>query len=176
MKPMSGSPSRQQLLLFAAIGVVGWGVVSLSAMPLWMKLHHLEEQGMVSQKKLVRLRELANRRNVIDQAYQRYAAVWSKESEEVAHRAFLDELEQLAQADQLQLNLKPRPIEREGDVVRVGVELDVEAAQPALFAFLDRLFSQASLIELERLKISTTPSADHPLRATLVVNKVLIRP
>ena len=176
MTPTAPASNRQQFLLIAALAVVGWAVVSSAAMPLWSRLSELDEQSLVAQKKLIRLRELASRQAQIDHDYAAYHPFWSKASNEAAQREFLDELEQLAQADGLQINLKPRPLEQEGGIRRISVELDVEASQQALMSFLDRLFSHPSLIELERLKIASAVSDQPTLRASLLINKILINP
>ena len=167
---------REQQLAIAALGVmVSWVVVSWIGLPLWNHLNQLDQQRLLAEKKLTRLKELASRKPIIEQAYQRYARFRSAEPDERIQQAFLNELEQLGQGGEFSMNLKPRPAQRQGDVTRFGVELDVEATQQDLLAFLDRLLASASLLELERLRISTTASKDHPLKATLLVNKVIVR-
>ena len=67
MSPATPTSNRQQFLLIAALAVVGWAIVSSAAMPLWGRLSELDEQSLVAQKKLIRLRELAGRQAQIDQ-------------------------------------------------------------------------------------------------------------
>lgn len=174
---MRGKSYREQKLALAAIAVISlWVVVSWLGLPLVDRFTQLERYATVSRKKLARLRELASRKPVIEQAYDAYAAYRSGESDESAKTAFLNELEGLAQGGGLQLSLKPRPIQRDGPISRLGVELTIDATQEALLAFLDRLLTQPSLIELDRLRISATTSKEYPLRAILVVNRVVVRP
>jgi len=169
-------PREQKLALAAGVVIAVWMVVSWLGLPLVERFHQLEQQAMVSRKKLVRLRELASRKPSIEQAYAAYAMYRDDESDESAKTAFLSELEELARAGGLSLSLKPRPIQREGHVSRLGVELDVEATQEALLAFLDRLLSHPALIELDRLRISATVSSERLLRANVLVTKVVVRP
>lgn len=167
-------PREQQLALTALLVISAW-VFAWFGLPLWDRLSQLEQRATVSQKKLARLNELITRKPLIEQAYQAYAGVFSDESDELIQGVFLDELEQLARAGNLQINLKPRPIQREGKVSHLAVELEVDATQEALLAFLDRLLTRSSLIELDRLRIAATASTESPLRATLLINKVVVR-
>ncbi len=169
-------PRERKLALSAVIVVATWVIVASLGQPLWQRWHDLGQQTTVSQEKFDRLRRLASRKVAIERAYREAAHFLSTEPEDLVQRAFLDELEALARAGNLQISLKPRPIQRDGRVSRLGVELEVDATQEALLAFLDGLLSRPSLIELERLRIAATSSQDSPLRATLLVNKVVIRP
>lgn len=176
MKLPSWSARERRLGLVVA-GLVGiWIIGSWVVQPLWNQVLELHGQATTSQAKLVRLRELARRAPAIEQAYQRYADRLSAEPPQLLQQHLLDELERIARDAAVQINLKPRPIGEEGQVERVGVEVDVDAPQAALWVFLDRLFATASLIDVERLRISTTASKDAPLRATLVVNRIIVRP
>jgi hypothetical protein len=169
------APREQKLVLLAAVLIAMWVVVSRIGRPLLDQLTQLEQRTSASQQKLDRLRELADRHPSIERAYQAYAVYRSEESDESGQGAFFSELEELAQSVGLQLSLKPRPIQRDGSLSRLKVELDVEATQEKLLAFLDRLFAHPSLIELDRLRISASASKAYPLKATLLVNKVVIR-
>jgi len=52
----------------------------------------------------------------------------------------------------------------------------LKATQASLFDFLDRLLSWPRLIEIDRLTITSSPSHDYPLRANIVVSRVVLRP
>ncbi len=168
-------PRERLLTLVVVIVVTLWIVLSRVGEPLWSRLTTLGQQREVSQKKIARLQGLIRRKPSIEAAALRYAIFRSDEPDELLQRAFLDELEHVAGAGNLQVSLKPRPIERQAQSSRLGVELEVDATQDALFGFLDRLLSSPNLIELDRLRISTTASKDAPLRAILVINKIVLK-
>ena len=175
---MAGTPfsSRERsLALLAGMIIVLWALVSILLLPLWSRFADLQSTMSGARAKLERLQQLANQKPKIEQRSQSYAPFWSDEPDEALRSAFLDELEQLAASVSLQLNLKPRPSQQEGHVSKLGVELEVDATQEALLAFLDLLFKQPSLYEIDRLRISSSASKDFPLRATLTVNKVVVR-
>jgi len=176
MARTSWSARERKLTIVTVMVILVSVIVSWLGLPLWNRLTQLDQATLVSQKKLARLRELASRKPAIEQAYQAYTPFRSPESDEVIQGTFLDELEQLARAGNLQISLKPRPIQRQGHMSRLGIELEIGATQQALLAFLDQLLTRTSLIELERLRISTTVSKEYPLRATLLVNKVVVHP
>jgi hypothetical protein len=142
---------------------------------LWDRLRILDRQALAARQRMAQFKALAARTPRIDQRSQAYAGFWSEGSDELLRQTFFEELEQFAGGGKLPLNLKPRPIRREGRVGRLGVELEVDATQAELLAFLDRVFAHPSLVELERLRIAPTASPESPLRATLVVNKVIIQ-
>ena len=172
--PPRWDKSLQKPTLVVLAGLSTWMLSVWLGLSLWNRLKELDRQQLVAWQQRARLEALAARQPHIEQQARIYASFWADGSDEFLQQALFDELEQFAAEDGLQLNLKPRPIQRDGDVHRLGVELEVEATQGSLLAFLDRLFSSPSLFELERVRISTAASAEYPLRATLVVNKVVI--
>jgi len=151
-----------------------WMLSAWIGLSLWNRLKELDRQHLVAWQQRARLEALAARQPHIEQQSLTYASFWADGSDAFLQQAFFDELEQFAAEGGLQLNLKPRPIQRDGDVRRLGVELEVEATQGSLLAFLDRVVASSSLCELERLRIATAASAEYPLQATLVVSKVII--
>lgn len=167
---------EQRLAFVTGVVLLTGGIVSWVVAPRWQRLAELREQAALTLEKLQRLEALARQRPDIDAAYQGYAALVSSDDPEAAQRRFLDELDLLAQGAQLHLDLKPQPIQAAETLKRVSVEIDVQTTQDALLAFLDQLLTQPALIELERLRISTAVSAEAPLRANLVVTKVLVPP
>lgn len=168
-------PREQKLALAAMVLIAIWVIVSWVGAPLVDRFTQLQQQTSLSRKRLLRLRELAGHTPAIEQAYAAYARYRDKTPDESAQSAFLSELEESARSGGLSLSLKPRPLQHDGEVSRFGVELDLEGTQNAVLAFLDRLLSHPSLIELERLRLSGTVSTTRPLKANLVVTKVLVR-
>ena len=159
----------------AAMIIICWVGLSLVGEPLWKRSADLERQMMVAQKKLERLQQLAARQGAIEQAVRAWSQFWSDQPDEQLQQEYLEELERLAATKDLHLNVKPHPIRRQGEVSRFEVELEVESSQEQLLAFLDQLLAHPSLLELDRLRISSTASKDHPLKADCVISKVVIK-
>ena len=141
---------------------------------LWNRLGILDRQARAARQRMAQLQALAARTPQIAQRSRAYAGFWSEGSDERLRQAFFEELEQFAGEGTLQLNLKPRLLQREGRVGRLGVELEIAATQAELLAFLDRVFAHPSLVEVERVRIAPTAAPESPLRATLIVNKVIL--
>ena len=173
--PAHWSWRERHLAVVAALVVALWGIVGYAALPLRARLHTLRERTGVEERKLTRLHELLRRQTAIARTYETYADFRSEQPPATLQRDFLDALETLTQQGHVQINLKPRPVECATDVVRVGVEVDVEATQEALLAFLDQLFAQPAAIELDRLRVTITGVTEAPLRANLVLQKTLMR-
>ncbi len=169
------SPSEQRLVLCVALllltGAAGW-----VGWPLWVRLQEVEERVHLSQQKMVKLRELAADAPSIEQAHVAYATFMTTESDEAAHRAFLEELEELAREGNLQLSLKPGRVEQQGRISRLGVEVEADATQEELLAFLDRVLSWSGLIELDRMRLSATASQESPLKGQFSLSRVVVRP
>lgn len=149
---------------------IGWG------RPLWQRLAHLEQEASTAQQRVAQLQALMQRRAIIEQQAQTYAKFSTAEPEEVLQRQLLDELERWAEDTGVQLNLQPRPVQREDVVSRLKVEVELEGPQAALLAFLDRMLSTPSLLQLDRVHITAASSKDSRLRANLVVTRLLLHP
>lgn len=162
-------------LWIVGIGLLSWLVIGWGGLPLWHRLTHLEQEASSSRQRVGQLQELLGRQSDIEQRAQAYARFSSADSEDVLQRRLLDELEQWAVDTNVQLNLKPKAIQREGTVSRLGIEVELDSSQEALLAFLDRLLRAPSLLELDRLQISATASKEFPLRTQMTVSRVLIR-
>lgn len=169
------SSRERHLAIMTAALVATWLVVSWVVLPLWDRLSLLHQQGGGSEEKLARLQTLLHHRGDIERQYQQYTAYFSRDPDEVLHSAFLDELEELAGAEGLQINLKPQSVERDDRLNRVTVELDVDGTQEAILGFLERLLTAPQLMEVERFRVSTTASVDRPVQASVVVTKLVLR-
>lgn len=169
------SANERRLTVATTILVVGWLALSGAILPLWDRLGLLHQQAEGSWEKLARLQGLVDNRQSIDQRYRRYAEFFSEASDEALHSEFLDELERLAGAGGLQLNLKPLPVEREGRLSRITVELEVDGTQEAILDFLDQLLASPDLMDVERFRLATTASEERPVQASLVVTKLVLR-
>ena len=146
-----------------------------SLVPQWSRLGDLQREEELARAKLAKLERLMRRRPEIERAFVSYAPFRSEEPDVMAQRVFLDELQQLS-GEGLHLNLKPRAPAADGEMSRVAVEVEVDGDQASLTEFLDRLLAWPRLIEIERLRINPSPNREYPLRAFLVINKVLLRP
>ena len=167
---------RERTLAVAAAAALGlWLLVAVVILPLWDRLPELRDRAALAQEKIQRLRELSGRRSA--GGPQAVDSLWrSEQSPELLQRDFLEEIEQWARSDEIQINLRPKPLARGKDTVRLGLELDIESTQEALLAFLDQLLSQPALLEIDRLKIGLSASKERPLRTTALVNKVVLHP
>ena len=172
---MFGTFRERLLATIAGMVIATWVVVSWIGLPLWDRLTELQERAQLGGQKLQRLQALAHRHPSRVKTPSTDPAFWSSASAEELQRLFLDELDGLARAGKLQLNLKPRPTQRDGSAIRLSVELDVDATQESLLSFLDQLLRKSWLVELERFRITTTASNDYPLRAALLLTKIVLR-
>ena len=171
------SARERKLALLVGIGAPLWGLVNGVGLPLWDRLTQLDQQAQAAQRKLDRLVELAARKPAIERAYGEHADLFVSAEESMEHiqRAFLDDLERLARAEQLQIDLRPKLVQDHRQVSRISVEVTIEATQEAALAFVDQVLKLPRLVELERLRIATTVSQERPLRVNLIVNHVVIR-
>jgi hypothetical protein len=168
------TPTRRlTLIVVALVLVVSAGLFSGLLLPQWSRLGELRQQEAVAQAKLGKLERLMRRRPAIERAHEAYAEYRSDEPGVMAQRVFLDELEQLS-GEGLHLNLKPKATESGAAVPKVAVEIEVDGDQAVLMEFLDRLLAWPRMIEIERLRIGPSPSREYPLRAFLVINKLLL--
>ena len=173
---MRAFSARERTLAIATIAVlVTWVAVSGLALPFWERWNLLRQRAEGSQEKLARLNTLVDRRGSIERQFQRYGVFFSDQPDERLQSEFLDELERLAGAGNLQLDLKPRPVQHAGRLSRLTVELDVDGTQTDILGFLDQLLTSPSLIDLERFRLSTTTSPERPVQASLVLTKVVLR-
>ena len=168
-------PRERRLALIAGVVVGCWLFVSWLVQPLWDRLSDLCLRVEHQTEKLEALNRLAKQVPAIEERYQRVAAYLAGEDDERAQSAFLNELELLSRGSELHVNLKQRPPKREERLSRFEVELDVEGAQDALLAFLDRLIAMPTLMAVERLRLSTIPTKADQLRANLVIQHLAIR-
>ena len=173
---MRAFSARERTLAIATIAVlVTWAAVSGLALPLWERLSWLRQRAEGSQEKLARLTTLMDRRGSIERQFQRYGVFFSDQPDERLQSEFLDELEQLAGAGNLQLDLKPRSVQHAGRLSRMTVELNVDGTQADILGFLDELLTSPSLMDIERFRLSTTTSAERPVQVSLVVTKAALR-
>ena len=155
--------SAVTLMVVAAAAVLGGAV-----WPLWERRRQLDDNLVLVQTRLARLRALAGRApaQAVDDGL-------ADQPPARLQRAFLDELEHWSSAGHLQMNLKPQPPVRDRGVLRLGVELELEGAQADLLAFLDRVLASPALLEVARLKIAPGASPERPVRAWLTITRVV---
>ena len=166
---------ERRLLLIASIVIGCWAVVSLIVVPLREQATDLEQRLDSQTLTLETLHRLLAQRSSIEQRYQAASGLLSEESAEGIEAALLAELEALAQRSGVQINLKPKPTKQEGQVSRVGVELDFHATQEHLLGFLDELLRANRLIQIERLHISGAPGKPGLLRAQLHIEQLTLQ-
>ena len=169
--------SRERTLALAAALVIGVSVLMMKVMaPLWDRLAQLRQRESVSQEKLERWRSLVAHRDDIERAFARYDSFRIGEPPERIQAALLHELEELARSSNVQMALKPRPVQSDARAHQIGLELQLDGTQPAVLGFLDHLFAWPRLLTFERIRLSTTALSDRPLRANLIVTVYALRP
>ena len=170
------NPRERRLVLVTSI-VIGCGVIfSGILVPLGHRAHDLEERAQMQTLKLETLGRLLAQQPTIKQKYQTISSYLSEDNEEAAESTFLADLERLAQQANVHLNLKPKPARQEGAVRHLGVELDFQATQEQLMAFLDALLQMPRLVQIERLYISCVPVKLDLLRKQLLLEQFTVHP
>lgn len=175
MKIPRFSLREQRLAFVTGVAILTGVVVSKGLAPGWQRWQDLRDQAGMSLQKLQRLQGLVEQQPAVEAAYQQHADLLSADEAEPAQRRFLDDLDLLAQG-QLRLDLKPRPAQTADGLTRLSIEIDAQGTQEAILAFLDQLLTSPAPVELERLRIFSSSSLEAPLRANLVVTKVLVPP
>ena len=164
-------PSEQRLALMAALVLLSWGVVSWIVQPLWDRVRELQLHVDRQLEKLEAVNRLLSQEPSVARRHQALASHLQVESDE---GSLLHELEALSWQSNLTLNLKPHPLKAEDHVSRLEVELDVEGSQEKLLAFLDALLGLPRLVAIERLRISSIPTKEQQLRASLLIQQLTL--
>ena len=168
-------PRERRLALIAGAIIGCWGIVSWVMQPLWDRIKDLRQHVESQTEKLAAFSSLLEQAPSVERSHQQFAAYLSAKDDEQGQGAFLNELETLCRAANLQLNLKPRPAKHEERVSRFEVELDVEGAQANLLAFLDSLLHLPKLVSLERVRMSSVPTKESILHANVVIQLLALR-
>lgn len=168
------SARERRLTLIAAMLIGAWAAVSWVVEPLWFRARQAEQHVEIQTRKFQQFGDLFAERDAIEQQYQAIVPYLGGGNAQ-APAGFLGELEVLAKRADVQVDLKPKPVKQQGDLSRLGVELQLQATQAQLFAFLDALLTMPRLIEVERLQISSAPGQADILRAYLVIEQVTLR-
>lgn len=168
------NPRERRLLVFAGVAVGMWFVFARFFEPLWERAQELSQQVASQSAKVDKLNELFAKRQAIDQEYQLIQPYVSEEAPDADPATFLGELEALARRADVQVDLRPKPAVRRGDVTRVGLEIDLNAPQDHVLAFLDAVFNMPRLIEIKRVHISSAPGRSGLLRAHLVMEQLVL--
>ena len=168
-------PRERRLAVIAGTLIACWALLSALVQPLWGRVRALQVRVTAHAEKLDALRRLLARGGAIERAYAALAPYLETADDETVRSALLAQLESLARTTGARLSLKPKPMTREGPAGRFDIELEAEGNQEALLAFLDRLFALPRLMAIERLRIAAAPAAPQTLRASLVVQTLLLR-
>lgn len=167
-------PRERRLAMIAAVLIGCWGLVSWVAQPLWDRIQDARSKVELQTEKLDALRRLLAEASAIEQDYAGRASYLDAADDERAQSAFLNTLETLSRDANLQVDLKPRPMKREGRLSRFEVELSVEGSQEQLLGFLDALLGMPRLITIERMRLSSIPLKENWVRANLVIQKLAL--
>ena len=176
MKPLlSFRPRERRLAFIAAMFLLSWGVVSWIVQPLWDRVRDLQLHVDTQLEKLEAVNRLLAQEPSVLRRHQALASHLPAEGGEQAEGSLLHELEALSSHSNLKLNLKPHQARAGDRVSRLEVELDVEGSQEKLLGFLDALLNMPRLVAIERLRISSIPTKEQQLRATVLVQQVTLR-
>jgi hypothetical protein len=167
-------PRERRLLLVTSIVIGCWFVVSWIVVPLSHRAQELEQRVDSQTLTLEALSRLLARQTSIEQHYQAAAGYLAADDPKIAEEMLLSDLQTFAQQVHVQINLKPKPAKREGQVTRVGVEVDLHTSQDKLFTFLDALLGMPKLAQIERLHISGAPGKLGILRAQLLIEQLTL--
>ena len=167
-------PRERRLALMAAMVLLSFGVVSWIVQPLWDRVHDLQLHVDTQLEKLEAIQRLLSKEPSVARRHQALASHLQVESDEGAEGSLLHELEALSRQANLKLNLKPHPLKAGEQTSRFEVELDVEGSQEKLLAFLDALLGMPRLVAIERLRISSVPTKEEQLRASLLIQQLTL--
>lgn len=163
----------RQLLVMAGVALVGWVLAWHVGLPLWTQWRQVRGEIAAARSRLNDAQHLAARHAAVEQACQAYPDAWSDDSEAVLQRIWMEELDAVAHAAQLRLELVPKPTHVQGRRKQLHVEVAVEATQEALLGFLETLLTSASAIQIDRLQLVPAASSS-AVRATLVLSKLVM--
>lgn len=158
------------VVILAADGMLVW-----RAIVLWGRFLGLRQTAQTSVQRLEALRGLAGRHSRNGMAAEITGRVVSADSEERLQQRFLEELGPWIREGDFPVTVKPKPLQREGAVVRLMIELSVEATQDHLVKFLDRVLDDASMVVVERFRLAPSGVAMAPVRATFVLSKPVVQ-
>jgi len=162
-----GRHVSRELVILVGIGVVALVMVSGVGLPQLGRFLDLRRDTQRRQRDLQDLRALAQRLPFdVSQAH----------AEERFPQQFLETLERWAGAEQLHLSLKPQPVQQDGAMRRLVVELTVEATQEGVARFLDRLLTDPSVVVIDRCRLLPSGVKEAPMRAMLSVTKWVVQP
>ena len=167
---------RERRLLLGSMAIGGcWALTAGFVQPLWDRVRESRLSVETHVKKLGMLSHLVTQAQLIEQEYHRLIGYLDQRGTDQARGAFLNELEALSRTAGVTLNLKPRPIKEVDHLNRFEVEVDAEGSSEHVLAFLDALMRMPSLVTIERLRIAIQPSKARQLRASLLVQRILLR-
>ena len=169
MKGFLRQPSERRLAIVAGVVIGVWMVVSFIIQPMWNRKESLRLAVEAKMEKLEAVNRLIGESGTIEQSYANQEGFFAAESEEVAQRGLLAEIESLSRTSSLQLNLKPKQTKQQNHADRFEIELEVQGPQAQLLGFLDSLFGLPKLVSIQRLRITTVPAQGDVLRANLVI-------
>jgi len=176
MKPLlTLRPRERRLALIAAMVLLSWSVVSWIVQPLWDRVRELQLHVDTQLAKLEAVNRLLAQEPSVAQRHTALTGQLHVAGGDQTEGSLLDELEALSRRSNLKLNLKPHPIKPGEQVSRLDVELDVEGSQEKLLAFLDALLGLPRLVAIERLRISSIPTKEQQLRASLLIQQLTVR-
>ena len=154
-------------VILAADGMLVW-----KAIILWGRFLNHRQTAQTLRHHHHALQELAGRLSQHGVAADLNAGVLSAER---LQQQFLEELGPWVREAEFPVTVKPQPLQREGTLIRVMTELEVEATQDHLVKFLDRVLDDSSLVGIERFRLTPSGVTTAPVRATFVLSKLMLQ-
>jgi Tfp pilus assembly protein PilO len=168
------SGRERRLSLVAGVLCGSWLLVTWGVQPLWQRSEDLRQHVERQSERLHGIARLLGHAQTIEEHRQQLGAYFTAGADEET-RALLTQLETLSRTSDVRLNLKPRAAQASVLKGRVEVELEVEGAQPAILRFIDGLTAMPRLITIDQLRLMHAPTKDRILRASFVIQQVLVR-
>ena len=164
----------KKLIFIAVIVILAWSSLNFILWPLGHRFFELRMESYRTGQELSNLKSLAGRKGLIEKAQASLSRFWSDASLEQSQRDFLSDIELIAQSAGVGVSMKPRPSKNQGKVSELVVEIELDAEEKSLLSFIDSLIKDDSLLDVERLKISSGASSNFPLRSTILLSRLII--
>jgi hypothetical protein len=164
----------RKLIAISFIVILAWASLHFAIWPLGKRFFELRLESFRMGQSLSKLKSLAGRRGLIEKAQESLSRFWSDDSLEQSQRRFLNDIEVIAQSAGVGVSMKPKQSRTQGKVSELIVEVEVDAQEQALLSFIDLLIKDDSLLDVERLKISSGVSSNFPLRSTILLSRLVI--
>jgi len=154
-------------------GALGW---SLLGEPLVTHLGTVLETVSAKEAKLQKnLKILAHQEQVERLAAQYAAYLKPPGAAEPEKAAWVEQIEASAEGSGMRLtSARAKPVRTQGSDLLLTVEVEAETTVEVLVRFLAKLEQGSTLVTIERLRITASGGAVTPIKASLVLTKIVV--